>query len=177
MSCTGWDFVLGWTEHRVVKTVQSLSLKAILKQRALMFLKHSEGRASSFLRKQKQHCFCCSGPISPFCLPTRTASTGLQAHLPRAPRLSRAPSMSSWSTISLHVHISEHFQSTSAVRSVFSSCAALRNANTAPWVPKYETHSYPRSVAECHLTFYSSSLGLVTGSQANLSLKVSSPNM
>lgn len=38
-------------------------------------------------------------------------------------------------------------------------------------------HSYPRSVAERRLTFYSSSLGLVTGSQAKLSLKVSSPNV
>lgn len=170
MSCTGWNFVLGWTERRVVKIVQSLSLKAILKQPALMFFKHSERRAPSFLRKQKQHCFCCNGPISPFCLPTRTASTGLQAHPPRAPRLSRAPSMSFWSTTALYAHISEHFQSISAVRSVFSSCAALRNANTAPWVLKYETHSYPRSVAERRLTFYSSSWGLVTGSEAKLSL-------
>lgn len=64
--------------------------------------------------------------------------------------------------MALHAHISEHFQSISAVHSVFSSCAALRNANTAPWIPKYELYSHPRSAAEHHLTFNSSSLGLVT---------------
>lgn len=40
------------------------------------------------------------------------------------------------------LHVSEPFESITAVRSVFSSCAVLRTANTTPWVPKYETHAF-----------------------------------